>query len=217
MALISGTAALIGLGVAAAGATGGAIGSAVNRSKAEAERTRAYNEAKSFLDSEYYRDPLSTTGNRALLKSIDERMRDNQDAMNNRMVAGGATMENQLAAREANNRVMGGVYTNLLQAEDARRDSIARQKMQLDQQYSQGTQAGFLQAAQDWQSWGSQMANAGMAFGSSGLLGGEAAGAAPTFGEVAARQEMMQPIINTGVKTPAFPGVIGPEMGGLHR
>lgn len=163
---------LIGLGLAAAGATAGAIGSAVNSRKAREERTRAYEEAKGFLESQYYRDPLSTTGNRALLKSLDERMRDSQDALDNRMVAGGATMENQLAAREANNRVMGGVFTNLLQGEDARRDAIDRQRLQLDQQYSQGVQQGFLQDAQNWQAWGAQMANAGMSLASSGLLSG---------------------------------------------
>jgi len=183
------SAALIGLGISAIGSAIGAIGSSVKNRKAQEERTRSYEEAKSYLDSLYYRDPLSTVGNRALLKSMDERMKDQTDALNNRMVAGGATMENQLAARESNNRTMGNVYTSLLQGEDARRDRIDAQRMQLDQQYSQGLQQSYLQDAMNWQSWGSAMAQAGLSYGSTGLLDGYGAAGAvsdPAVGAVGA-------------------------------
>ena len=170
MAITAGTLALIGLGVAAAGATAGAIGSSVKNREAQEERTRMYNQSKDFLNSEYYRDPLSTIGNRALLKNMSERMKDQNDAMQNRAVAGGATMENMLAARQANNETMGRVYTNLLQGEDARRQAINQQKLQLDQNYSAGVQASLLQDAQNWQAWGTQIAQSGMSLASSGLL-----------------------------------------------
>lgn len=179
--LIMLTALLIGGAAAAAiGSTAGAIGSAVNNRKAQDERTRMYNQSKNFLTSEYYRDPLSSTSNRALLKTMDQRLRDQNDAMQNRAVAGGATMENQLAARKANNETMSNVYTNLLMGEDARRQAINQQKLQLDQQYSQGQQMSFLQNAQNWQAWGAQMGQAGLSLASAGLLGGagSAAGAA---------------------------------------
>lgn len=156
------TIALLGLGLGAAGATAGAIGSSVNRNKSQKERTRAYENAKDFLSSEYYRDPLSSVGTRALLKSMDERLKDQTDALNNRAVAGGATMENQLAARKANNETMSGAYSRLLMGEDARRQAVQQQKFQLDQNYSAGIQSDFRQAAQDWQTWGAQMAGAGM-------------------------------------------------------
>lgn len=169
--MFSTTAALIGLGIAAAGATAGAIGSSVNNRKAQEERTRIYNQSRNFLSSEYYRDPLSTVGNRALLKTMDQRLKDQQEALDNRAAAGGATMENQLAARKANNETMSNVYTQLLMGEDARRQAINQQKLQLDQQYSQGVQMSFRENAQNWQTWGAQMAQAGMQFGSSALLG----------------------------------------------
>ena len=164
-------AALIGLGIAAAGATAGAIGSSVKNREAQEERTRMYNQSRDFLTSEYYRDPLSTIGNRALLKSAKKSYKDNLDAINNRLVAGGATVENQLAARQANNEGLDRLYGSLLQGVDARRDSINQQRLQLDQNYSSGTQASYLQAAQNWQAWGSQIAQAGMQLSSSGLLG----------------------------------------------
>ena len=158
-----------------AGAAGGAIGSAAQTKKARNEENQSYQNARDYLNSMYYRDPLSTVGNRALLKSMDERMKKNMDALNNRAVAGGATMENQLAARQANNEVMGNVYSNLLMGEDARRDKIDQQKLALDQQHSVNLQNSYYKNAQNWQTWGAQMGNTGMSLGSS-LLGAHDAG-----------------------------------------
>lgn len=133
-----------------------------------------YNEAKGFLNSQYYRDPLSTVGNRSILKRLDERMKDAQDAINNRAVAGGATFENQLAARQSANETMSGVYSNLLQGEDARRDRLNAQRLGLDMQHSANVQNNFMQNAQNWQAWGSAMGGAAMDFGNAALLGKQA-------------------------------------------
>lgn len=168
------TLGIIGLATAAAGAAGGAIGSSVNAKKAQDERERMYNESMDYLNSMYYRDPLSTTGTRALIKSMDQRLKEQNEALENRAAAGGATIENQLAARDANNKVMDKVYTSLLQGEDARRAAIEQQKLQLAQANSAAAQAGYLQQAQNWQSWGQQMSQAGLSLGTlgeGGLLG----------------------------------------------
>lgn len=164
------TAALILGGLSAAG---GAVGSALNRARAREEETANYQRARSYLDSLYYRDPLSTVGNKALLKTVRENYADGLDALNNRMVAGGATMENALAARQAQNESLDKVYSQLLMGEDARRDRIDAQRMALDDRHSQAVQNGYREAAQDWQSWGSQMASAALSYGSSELLGAE--------------------------------------------
>jgi len=174
--MISSTAALlISAGVAAAGAAG----SAYNRNKAKNEELRSYQEARDFLNSQYYRDPLTTVGNRSLLKAASERYDKNLDAINNRMAAGGGTMENALAARQSNNEGMSRLYGQLLQGEDARRDRINAQKLQLDQNHSSALQANYRQAAQDWQQWGAQTSSALMSYGSASLLGNgaEVAGA----------------------------------------
>lgn len=169
--MISGTAALIAAGIAAAAATAGAAGSAANRKKAQAEEARNYRNAKDYLDSQYYRDPLTTVGNRSLLKAAKESHRDSLDAIQNRAVAGGATMENQLAARQANNESLDKIYGQLLRGEDARRDALSQQRLQLDAQHSNAVQTGYYQNAQNWQAWGTQVANAALSYGSSNLLG----------------------------------------------
>lgn len=221
--MITTTGALIAAGIAAAGATAGAVGSAANRKKARQEELTNYQNAKSYLNSLYYRDPLTTVGNRSLLKAMRDSHQENLDAINNRMVAGGATVENQLAAMKANNQSMDRAYTQLLKGEDARRDRIDAQRMQLDDRHSAAVQSGYLQAAQDWQNWGSQVANAAMSYGSSTLLGGAAGAAGGPSGDVlgamAERVDnellnpMMQPI---GSSAPNLntPGVTAP-LGGL--
>lgn len=178
MAISATTLALIGAGIAAAGATAGAAGSAANRKRARDEEARNYQNAKDYLNSMYYRDPLSTVGNRSLLKAARDNYEDNLDALNNRMVAGGATMENQLAARKSVNEGMDKLYGQLLMGEEARRSRIDAQRLQLEDRHSGAVQNSYLQAAQDWQQWGGQIAQAGMSLGSSGLLGSMGAGAA---------------------------------------
>ena len=169
------TGALIASALVAAGS---AAASAYKRNQASKEEQRSYQEARDFLNSQYYRDPLTTVGNRSLIKAARETYDKNLDAINNRMVAGGGTMENALAARQSNNEGMGKLYGQLLQGEDARRDRINAQRLQLDQNHSSAVQANFRQAAQDWQQWGAQTSSALLSYGSSQLLGsGAGAGA----------------------------------------
>lgn len=155
--------------VAGALAAGGTLLNLIGNRKAAEATSRARQSALDHIDSEYYRDPTSTIGNRALLKSMDERLEEQNRAMENRAVAGGATVENQLAARKANNQTIGNVYNNLLMGEDARRQALSAQRNQVVQQ-------GFLQDAQNWQSWGNTMANGMMSLGSAALLYGGSEG-----------------------------------------
>ena len=168
---------LIISGLIAAGSAGM---SAYNRAKADRERQQNYENARAYLNSLYYRDPLSTVGNRSLLKTVQQNHADEIDAVQNRMAAGGGTMENALAARQASNEGLDRVYGQRLQGEDARRERIDQQRLALDSQNSLAIQGSLRQAAQDWQQWGAQTAGALMSYGSTSLLGsgGEVADAA---------------------------------------
>lgn len=225
--MVLSTAALIGSAIAAGA---GAAGSAVNRAKARAEENANYQRARDYLTSMYYRDPLSTASNKALLKTVRENYADGLDALNNRMVAGGATMENALAARQAQNESLDKVYSQLLMGEDARRDRIDAQRMALDDRHSQAVQSGYREAAQDWQTWGSQMASAALSYGSAQLLDADTVSAAGKWGAISdedvvggmgvaakglARADMMQPVagVKKAVNTPL---VTAPALGGLH-
>ena len=171
MAISATTLALIGAGIAAAGATGGAIGSAANRKKARNEKNAWYDYADSFARSQAQSSIFDTPGGKALLKLTGRDYDDNLDAIQNRAVAGGATMENMLAARQANNENRDKVHMQMLQSDEKRREGWNQQLLNLKGQRANDTANSYMQAAQDWQQWGGQMAQAGMSLMSSGLLG----------------------------------------------
>ena len=161
--LISGGISLLGSGI-------GAVGASVNNRKARDEENRNYQYARNYLNSEYYRDPLSSVGYRSLLKSFDDRRRDEVDAMRNRAIAGGATIENQLAAKNALNRTESDFNARLLQNVDARRQRLDSQILSLEAQHSNNVQNNFREDAANWQAWGSAFGDAAMNVGNAFLL-----------------------------------------------
>ena len=163
---------LIPLAIAAGGAAIGAIGSGANRSKAKKTMNSWYDYAEGFANTQRSLSTFDTPGGKSLLKIANRNYADNLDAINNRMVAGGATMENALAARQANNENRDKVNMQVLQADQKRRDAWDNQLLNLKGQRAEYTANNYLQAAQDWSQWGSQMASAGMGLMNAGLLGG---------------------------------------------
>lgn len=150
----------------------GSAGAANATRKARDEEKRAYNKYSSYLDSEMYRDPLTSAGNRSILKLADQQSKDNLEAMNNTAAATGATMENRLAARKANNEVKSNLYARLLSNEDARRNSLNQMKMQNEMQHSLNIQRNYAQDAQNWASWGGNFSDAMMSLGNASALNG---------------------------------------------
>lgn len=165
------TIGLITAGISTLASGGAAIGAGINTNRARAEEQRNYQFSKDYLNSEYYRDPLSSVGYRALIKNFDERRKDENEALRNRSVAGGATVENTLAAKQAINRTESNFNAQLLQGEEARRQRLNAQRLQLENQHSQAVQRGYLQDAQNWQQWGAALGDSLMNVGSAYLLG----------------------------------------------
>jgi hypothetical protein len=130
-----------------------------------------YNQSLATLDMMRNQDPLTMAGNRSILKLRNEQREQNLDAMQNRAVAGGATMENQLAAMKAENRTDSELTSRLLQGQDARRMAFDQQKLGLQQQHSANVQAGYVADAQNWNNWGAATASGLMDFGSSLVYG----------------------------------------------
>lgn len=166
-------------GLAAGASAIGSIGSAVNRKKAKNTMNSWYNYAEDFANTQRNLSTFDTPGGKSLLKIADRNYADNLDAINNRMVAGGATMENALAARQANNENRDKVNMQVLQSDQRRRDAWDNQLLNLKGQRAEYNANNYLQAAQDWSQWGGQMANSLMSLGSTGLLGGAGSVAGP--------------------------------------
>ena len=151
--------------LAAGLAIGGAALNLVGQRKA-AEKTAAGRKAfAEYYNTEYYRNPEDSLGTRAILKTRQERRAEAEDAMNNRAVAGGATMENQLAQRKVMNQSDSEFESNLLMSQEQRRDALNAQKLNADQQ-------AYAQDAQNWSNWGASMSNALTSLGGVSMLGG---------------------------------------------
>lgn len=163
------TAALIGAGLAAAG---GAVGGAANRSKAKKTTNAFYDYAENFANTQRNLSTFDTLGGKSLLKISDQNRLKELAALNNRAVAGGATMENQLAARQSLNESRDKMNMQVLQADQKRKDAWDNQLLSLKGQRADYTANNYLQAAQDWNQWGGQMASSLLSLGTSGLLGG---------------------------------------------
>lgn len=161
--------ALVGAGLAA---TGGAIGSAANRSKAKKTMGAWYDYAEGFANTQRNLSTFDTPGGKSLLKIAGRNYADNLDALNNQMAAGGATMENALAARQSLNENRDKVNMQVLQADQKRKDAWDNQLLNLKGQRAEYAAGNYMQAAQDWSQWGGQMAGSLLSLGSSGLLGG---------------------------------------------
>lgn len=157
----------------AAGAS--AIGSGVGgyyRNQANKAMNSWYDYAEGFANTQRNLSYLDTAGGKAEQKLINRNYRDSLDSINNRMVAGGATMENALAARQANNESRDKMNMQIVQADQKRKDAWDNQLLNLKGQRANYTANNYMQKAQDWNQWGGQMASSLLSLGTSGLLGG---------------------------------------------
>ena len=163
-------AALIAGGIASAA---GALGGAYNNRKAREEENSLYNRLSLENKADIYRNPMDSIGGRALLKGLDERAKAANEAIDNRMAAGGATVENTLAAKQNVNDMYSDTFTRALLNEDARQQAARNTQKALDAQHSQSVQNSYRENAQNWSQWGASTANALTQFGLASYLNGD--------------------------------------------
>ena len=160
------------LGLAAgASAIGSGVG-AYKRNQGHKAQNAYYDYARDVARSEQYNSIFDSPAGKSLLKLQNASDRKALDAINNRAVAGGAPMENQLAARQSINENRDRITSQLLQYDDRNRRAWKEKDLALAGQQAQFNANTYYQAAQDWSQWGGQMANSLMSLGSAGLLGG---------------------------------------------
>jgi len=161
--LAAGAVKLLGTGV-----------SAIKKNKAQDEKNAWYDYAESFAKSQAQSSVFDTPGGKALLKLTGRNADDNLDAIQNRAAAGGATMENMLAARQANNESRDKVNMQMLQSDERRREGWNQQLLSYKGQRATDNANSYMQAAQDWNQWGTNAAQAILNYGSTGLIGSSA-------------------------------------------
>ena len=137
---------LIGMGISA-------IGTGIQASQnAKANRLaeQNYNRTRSLLLSDKYTNPLDLVANKALLSQMDRRLNKREEAIENQAAAGGATVENVLAAKQASNEVMADVVSGLMQGETARQDALRNQLLNVDSQRTAQQMAAKQASGANW-------------------------------------------------------------------
>lgn len=150
------------LGMVAAG-----IGTGVQASqnaKALQLASDNYNKQRSSLLTEKYQSAFDY--NKPLLTQMERTLQKNEQKIENQATAGGATVENVLAAKQASNEAMADVYSNVLQADQQRRDAYTQQLLNLDSQRTAQQMAAKQASGQAWANLGNAI------FGGLTTLGG---------------------------------------------
>lgn len=141
---------LIGLATSAIGA---GIQSYQN-AKANKLAEQNYNNTREQLLTDMYANPLDSVANKALLSQMDRKLNKQEEAVQNAATAGGATFENVLAAKQASNDAMADVVSGLMQGEQARRDTLKSQLLNLDSQRTAQQIAAKQESGKGWASLG---------------------------------------------------------------
>lgn len=152
-AIIAGAIGLLGTGASVAG-------SASARSKNERQLKALETENEAEYLREYYRGALDNDGAKSYLKRLDERMKRADKATENALTSQGATHENALAAKQANNQVYSDAVANLVEGEQDRKDQIKSGYKQTKGGLAQGQMGMNAQQAQTWGQIGQGIASA---------------------------------------------------------
>jgi hypothetical protein len=160
---------IMSLILTAAGLLASGIGAGVNayqNAKNQKDNAALYERQRGQLLTDLYSSPYDNLENKALLSQAERRYEKNLEAVENQAAAGGATFENKLAAKQANNEAMADMYAGMAQGLTARRDATKQQLLNLDAQRVAQQNAARQQSGQAWATMGNN------AFGAFTDLGG---------------------------------------------
>ena len=173
---------------ALASAGGAAMSAKANRKNERKIRAMEAENEADYL-REYYRGALDNAGSRAYLKRLDERMKRSDKAMENSLAAQGATHENALAAKQANNEVYSDAVAGLVENEQARKDAVRSEYKQGKNAIAQSQMQQNANEAATWSQVGQAISSAAGALGEAGAFDnlGKAATAATTAAQDATK------------------------------
>lgn len=139
---------------------------------------------------EYYRGALDNEGSRAYLKRLDERMKRSDKATENALAAQGATHENALAAKQANNEVYSDAVAGLVENEQARKDAVRSEYKHGKNAIAQSQMQQNANEAATWSQLGQGITSAAGALGAAYSTGNTNPLMTGTGNEVLAKEAM---------------------------
>ena len=150
----------IPMAISAAASLGSALASSnANRKNEKKLKAMADENQQDYL-RDYYRGALDNEGSKAYLKRLDERLKRNDAATENALVAQGATHENALAAKQRSNEVYSDAVANLVESEESRKDAAKAQYKEGKKAIAQGEMQQNANEAATWSQVGQGITSA---------------------------------------------------------
>lgn len=133
---------LIGAGLGLASSIAGGIANRKARQKQEQMIAQQQKENQAWYDRKYNEDPTKRADTVRLLTQMQEQIKNRNKAAKGRQAVMGGTEDSTTAVKEANNKTLADTTSQIVAANDARKDNIEQQYMARKSQL-QGQQIGL--------------------------------------------------------------------------
>ena len=134
--------ALIGAGLSVASSIAGGIANRKARRKQEQMIAQQQKENQAWYDRKYNEDPTKRADTVRLLTQMQEQIKNRNKAAKGRQAVMGGTEDSTTAVKEANNKTLADTTSQIVAANDARKDNIEQQYIARKSQL-QGQQMGL--------------------------------------------------------------------------
>lgn len=121
--------ALIGAGLGLASSIAGGIANRKLRKKQEQMIAQQQRENQAWYDRKYNEDPTKRADTVRLLTQMQEQIKNRNKAAKGRQAVMGGTEDSTTAVKEANNKTLADTTSQIVAANDARKDNIEQQYM----------------------------------------------------------------------------------------
>ena len=119
--------ALIGAGLSVASSIAGGIANRKARRKQEQMIAQQQKENQAWYDRKYNEDPTKRADTVRLLTQMQEQIKNRNKAAKGRQAVMGGTEDSTTAVKEANNKTLADTTSQIVAANDARKDNIENQ------------------------------------------------------------------------------------------
>ncbi len=121
--------ALIGAGLSVASSIAGGIANRKARRKQEQMIAQQQKENQAWYDRKYNEDPTKRADTVRLLTQMQEQIKNRNKAAKGRQAVMGGTEDSTTAVKEANNKALADTTSQIVAANDARKENIEQQYM----------------------------------------------------------------------------------------
>lgn len=122
--------ALIGAGLGLASSIAGGIANRKARRKQEQMLAQQQRENQAWYDRKYNEDPTKRADTVRLLTQMQEQIKNRNRAAKGRQAVMGGTEDSTTAVKEANNKILADTTSQIVAANEARKDAIEQQYQQ---------------------------------------------------------------------------------------